>query len=182
MIDSYATQAQRYFQNAYFQGKNLDSLHISLTEVFNNIFDHSDSAVDGYVLTQCFPKIDRIIISLCDFGVGIPTKINEIWQASGKDKLSDAAAIRASLVRRISSQSTPQNRGLGLYNLFNIVRKLNGEISILSNNGVFNRYASGEIKAYKPNIFFSGTLITITLYKSYLPDIEEEIANDEFVL
>ncbi len=182
MIDSYATEAQRYFQNTYFEGKNLDSFHRALTEVFNNIFDHSRSAVDGYVLTQCFPKIDKIVISLCDFGVGIPAKINEIWIASGKEKLKDEDAIRAALVRRISSKSTPQNRGFGLANLYDIVRNLKGEIQIVSNNGVFCRFGSGETKAYKPNIFFLGTLITITLDKRYLPDIEEEIANDEFVL
>jgi hypothetical protein len=182
MIYDYATQAQRYFQNGYFEGKSLDSLHIALTEVFNNIFDHSKSPVDGYVLTQCFPNIGKIDISLCDFGVGIPAKINEIWTASGKAKLPDEYAIRAALVRTMSSKSTPHNKGFGLANLFDMVKKLNGEISIHSNNGVFLRNASGEIKQYRSNNFFSGTLITVSLYKSYLPDLEDEIAIDEFIL
>lgn len=153
MIDSYANEAHKYFQNAYFQDKNLESLHIALTEVFNNIFDHADSKVHGYVLTQCFPKIEKIAISVCDFGVGIAEKINQFWSDNGRERISDNDALRAALFRRVTSQSTPQNRGFGLANLYDIVRNLKGIIEIRSNRGVLAINADGTIKSYLSNHF-----------------------------
>ena len=182
MIDNYADEAQKYFQNAYFQGKDLESLHISLSEVFNNIFDHSQSKVDGYVITQCYPSIGKIVTAICDFGVGIPTKINQIWEAGGKTKLSDEDAIRAAFFRKVSSKSQPHNRGYGLANLFDIVKSLSGELTVLSNNAVLHKMSNGVTTAYTPNISFAGTLIIITLDKRFLPDIEEQIDNEEFIL
>jgi len=181
MIDSYATQAQRYFQNSYFEGKDLQSLHISLTEVFNNIFDHSASPVDGYVITQCFPNIGQIVTSICDMGVGIPTKINQIWEAGGKGRLNDEDALRAAFIRKISSKSQPHNRGFGLANLFEIIKRLNGQLMVLSNNAVFQRLSNGITTTYPSNISFNGTLIVITLDKRYLPDVEHEVDGEEFI-
>lgn len=138
MIDGYATEAQKYFQNAYLKGKSLDSLHISLTEVFNNIFDHSGSLVDGYVLTQYYPKIGKIVTSICDFGIGIPKKINQYWIDHKKEMLPDDLALKAALKRKVSSQSTPHNRGFGLANILDSVSKLGGEVEIRSNYAVFS--------------------------------------------
>lgn len=182
MIDHYATQAQKYFQNAYFQGKNLDVLNIALAEVFNNIFDHSESKIDGYVITQCYPKTEQIITSICDFGIGIPEKINELWVRNGKDKINDNEALRAALFNRISSQSTPHNRGFGLANLYQSVRNLNGSIEIRSNKGVLMISADGKIKSYLSTNYLKGTLVIITLEKRFLPDIEEELLDDGFIL
>jgi anti-sigma regulatory factor (Ser/Thr protein kinase) len=180
MIDSYANEAHKYFQNAYFQGKNLESLHLALTEVFNNIFDHSQSQIQGYVLTQCFPNVEKIAISVCDFGLGIAEKINQLWSDKGRERMSDNDALRAALFRKITSQSTPQNRGFGLANLYDIVLNLKGIIEIRSNRAVLTIHSDGTIKSYLSNHFFAGTLILVTLEKRYLPDIEEMIADEEF--
>lgn len=79
MIDVYANEVKNYYQENYFQNKDLTGLHVSLTEVFNNIFDHSESKTDGYVLTQYYPNKLKIRTSICDFGIGIPNKINQKW-------------------------------------------------------------------------------------------------------
>lgn len=179
MIDSYATEAQKYFQNAYLKGKSLDSLHISLTEVFNNIFDHSGSLVDGYVLTQYYPKIGKIVTSICDFGIGIPKKINQYWIDHKKEMLPDDLALKAALKRKVSSQSTPHNRGFGLANILDSVSKLGGEVEIRSNYAVFSM-SEGMRRSYLSNKYFSGTLIIITFNERYLPDIEAEVANEDF--
>jgi hypothetical protein len=182
MIDSYAKEAQNYFQGTFAKEKNLESLHISLTEVFNNIFDHSGSLVDGYVITQTYPNIGKIVTSICDFGIGIPTKINNLWVEHGKDELSGEDALRAAFFRHITSKSTPRNRGFGLTTLLDIVRSLNGELIVLSNNAVFHYMQDGSIKSYPPNISFEGTLIIITLEARYLPDIEDRVEDEEFIL
>jgi hypothetical protein len=181
MISSYATEAQKYFQNNFFAGKNLESLYLSLTEVFNNIFDHSRSPVDGYVLTQYYPNINKIITSVCDFGVGIPAKINQIWKESKRQELSDEDALRAAFFRHITSKSVPANRGFGLATLFGIITKLQGELTVVSNMGVLERHPGGSITIHPPNIFFHGTLIIITLDARYLPDIEAQVEDEEFI-
>ena len=46
MITDYTTYAKRYF-NGIFKDKDLVPLSSNLTEIFNNIFDHSCSSVNG---------------------------------------------------------------------------------------------------------------------------------------
>lgn len=180
MIDSYANQAKEYFEKNYFSGKDLEPLSITLKEVFNNIYDHSNSPVDGYVLTQYYPKKGEIITAVCDFGVGIPTKINEMWTATGRDKLNDEDALRAAFRRKVSSKSTPRNRGLGLSYLLSNVTILKGDLHVYSNNSFLNHMAPNGLEIYTTNQNFSGTLINIKLRTENLSLMEEEIEDQEF--
>lgn len=75
MIDAYAHQAKAYFAQNFLPGKNLDVLHTTLAELFNNICDHAQSPVQGYCFTQYYPKRQQLVTAACDFGIGIPASM-----------------------------------------------------------------------------------------------------------
>lgn len=132
MINAYAHQAKLYF-GQFLPGKNLDVLHTSLAELFNNICDHAHSPVQGYCFTQYYPKRQQLVTAVCDFGLGIPTSINRLWRAQGRADLPDTDALRASLRRGLTTRSTPRNRGFGLDSLTTSVRAMQGELTFVSN-------------------------------------------------
>jgi len=131
MIYSYATTAQQYFENL-FAGKNLHNLNISLAEAFNNVFNHSESPVQGYVLTQFYPNKKKIFISVCDLGIGIPTSLNNYYKKNNLPSLLDSIALEKSFEFGVSSKSTPQNKGQGLGNILAQVKGLNGRFKCAS--------------------------------------------------
>lgn len=183
MIDSYANQAQVYFEQNYFSGeKDLEALSISLKEVFNNIFNHANSPVDGYVLTQYYPQKGNgeIVTAICDFGIGIPTKINEYWIANGYVKMTEDKALEQAFTLHVSSKSTPQNKGLGLPNLMSNVQSLRGDLDVYSNYALLNYTDLKGSEFYMANKSFSGTLIKLKLKTQYLPQAEEVIDDSEF--
>lgn len=180
MIDAYAHQAKAYFAQNFLPGKNLDVLHTSLAELFNNICDHAQSSVQGYCFTQYYPKRQQLVTAVCDFGMGIPTSINRLWQAQGRAGLPDADALRASLRRGLTTRSTPRNRGFGLDSLATSARAMQGELTFVSNFAQLEQLATGEVVTKNPACFFPGTLIVVTLNTASLPAVEEELEADEF--
>ena len=180
MIDSYANHASSYFAQNYLPGRNLDSLSISLAELFNNICDHSQSPVRGYCLTQYYPNKHQLVTAVCDFGIGIPTSINNFWAAKGKERFTDENALRVALRRRVTTQSTPRNRGFGLDNLSTIVRSLGGHLFFLSNFALLKQNAAGECHTQTLAHPFPGSLVVVTLNTTTLPDVEAELEDEEF--
>jgi hypothetical protein len=140
MIESYGQQAQLFYKRQFFQHLDLQPFSSTLVEIFNNIFNHSKSAVDGYVLTQYFPNLHKMSFSVCDFGEGIATSINNYRLNENKEPYSpDSFAIQKTLEAGISSKSIPQNAGLGLRNVLDFSENTSGTISILSNNGYYTK-------------------------------------------
>ncbi len=60
MIETYGQQAQLFYKRQFFQHLDLQPFSSTLVEIFNNVFNHSKSIVDGYVLTQYFPNMHRM--------------------------------------------------------------------------------------------------------------------------
>lgn len=180
MIDNYAQQARGYFAQNFLPGKDLDWLSICLAELFNNICDHSKSPVSGYCLTQYYPKTQQLVTAVCDFGVGIPSSINTFWQQQGKDVLSDTDALRIALRKRVTTKSTPRNRGFGLDNLSNIVKNLQGHLFFLSNFALLKQNSEGVLRTNMLARPLYGSLIVVSLNTATLPAVEEELEAGEF--
>jgi len=180
MIYPYVHFAEQYFKNNFFSGKDLQGLNIALAEVFNNIYDHSKSPVDGYVFTQYFPNIHRIKIAVCDFGIGIPRAVNEYLLSIRKKEISNEEALKLAFKKGFSTYSAPHNRGFGLDTLKSIVMDLEGEIHFYSNDGVVKMYPNGDIEINNTGVEFEGTLIEVLLDTRCLPELELETTDEEF--
>lgn len=175
MIEAYGQQAQLFYKRQFFQHLDLQPFSSTLVEIFNNVFNHSHSIVDGYVLTQYFPNLHRMSFSVCDFGEGIPTSINNYQISRHEERyLPDSYAIQKSLEAGVSSKSIPQNVGLGLRNVLEFSENTNGKISIYSNNGSYIK-KSGEEPILKELRFpYEGTLITLDIDTRFFEDFDAD--------
>jgi hypothetical protein len=178
-ISSYADESKKYFENIVFTGMDLSPLHIALSETFNNIFDHAQSAVDGFVLSQYFPRPHRVQTAICDFGVGIPMKIKTIWADRARIPLGDQDALRAAFISRMSTKTTPQNRGFGLSNLLGNVRNIKGELNVYSNAAGI-QFHEKLVRYVSMVRSFGGTLVKFSFDPANLAKKEAEIDNEEF--
>ncbi len=183
MFNAYVFQAKDYFNRHFFSDKDLQPLNDSLTELFNNVVDHSESPVRGYVFTQYFPKRNQIIISVCDFGNGIPKTINRFLERTKGKGVSNIAALLMGFKKGFSTESTPSNRGLGLDNIASIVKTMKSELLIISNDVYFKQKHDGSVvKALMPEAF-PGTQVVISLNTRHLKPLEvEDIVHAEYTL
>lgn len=173
MITDYTTSAKQYFKSI-FKGKDLVPLSSNLTEVFNNIFDHSCSSVNGYIITEYFPDKDLLSFSVCDFGIGVAESLKKYYKEKGENLKSDSEAIKESLISGVSTHSTPQNRGLGLGYVLDFTEGFNGALTIFSNNGSLYKEAGEEFDLEDTNFNFLGTLIKVEISTLELEKIDEE--------
>ena len=172
MIYSYSQYANRYFTNCLGRGKDLISFASNLDEVFNNVFDHSNSDVSGYIITQFFPKNNKLSFSICDFGVGIPNSINNHMISEGKLPLKETEAIVKALELGYSIKSVPRNAGMGLFNILDLVESSNGNLVIVSNNVYYEKYGKNSPKIVFTNYNFQGTLIKVLVDLNTFDDVD----------
>lgn len=142
-------------------------------EIFNNITDHSTTDV-GCAFAQFFPQEKRILLSVADFGVGIPNKIKQYYDFS-----SDSSAILKAIEREFTTKSQQNNRGFGLDNLVGFVVDNDfGNIVIVSGKGFVKIKPSMQDKrSFETMDFqssFPGTMFVIEINVGSIPDNDEE--------
>ncbi|QLI80244.1 ATP-binding protein [Chitinibacter fontanus] len=151
--------------------KSLIELRICLLELFNNIRDHSGENA-GCIFVQFFPKRKKVVISLSDFGVGIPANVKKIHQG-----LSDGEAVKLAMQEGFTTNTTVRNRGVGLFLLAQTVVDNNGgELTIRSGDAhvCCNKDGVTDLSDYSG--FYKGTLFDITLHTD---KFDKTLADDE---
>jgi anti-sigma regulatory factor (Ser/Thr protein kinase) len=160
---SYLQKMREFFEYKFFNNKDLSDLTSNLDEVFNNIFDHSSSKVNGFIIGQYFPKPNTLSFSICDLGIGIPTRINLYNISENKEALSDSEAIFKSLERGVTTKTSQRNKGFGLNNILQLTESSNGELRIYSNNGYLIKNANESFEYFDLKYYFPGTIIRIEI-------------------
>ncbi len=183
MIYPYAQYATSYFQH-HFPDLEISPLNIAITEIFNNINDHSKSPVSGYVTTQYYPNKKELVLSVCDFGISIPTSLNNYLDKQGLPLLSSHEALYHSLQFGVSSKSSPRNKGLGLNSISEIAKSLDTRLLIFSNNAYLQQMndinGKTEYQRGQTPDAFPGTQIVMFFDTSKLEKREEEITEELF--
>ena len=180
MISQYNYHIGKYFEDNFIREKNLDALRLTLSELFNNIADHSNSYVEGYTFSQYYVNDNKLVLAVCDFGLGIPATINRTLESRGLEKLSDCEALEKAMEKNFTSQSTPNNRGWGLDNISSVVRANAGQLFFLSNFASLTQNPEGVVQTFENSTSFPGTLVVVTLDTSQLPVMEAEV-EEEFI-
>ncbi|WHM19890.1 ATP-binding protein [Bacillus subtilis] len=156
---------------------NISSFHaikMSIGEIFNNIRDHADENM-GCIFAQHYPKLNKIKISISDFGVGIPETIRRV-----SPSLNDHEALEKAIIDGFSSRSIPKNRGAGLHTLIqNVVFNYNGEVQIRSFHGILTcskiNFNELWVNSIPNESIYPGTFIEIILdTESFVHDFDEE--------
>ena len=138
---------------------SLYALKVCVSELFNNIQDHTRFDI-GSIFIQHFPRERTIIISVSDFGLGIPAKVRE--KISG---ISDGEAILQAVQDGFTTKSKPANKGAGLDYLLNVVTLQNGgKVTIYSGDSIVAfESAAGVIRpTVLDNVGFSPGLQSIS--------------------
>jgi len=105
---------------------SLYSFKNCVAELFNNIQDHTQYDI-GSIFVQHFPAEKSVTISLSDFGIGIPAKVQEKLP-----KATDPQAIIEAVKEGFTTKSNPGNKGIGLdYLLKTVVLGNGGQVTIL---------------------------------------------------
>ena len=81
---------------------SLFSFKACVSELFNNIQDHSQFDI-GSIFVQHFPNEKSVTISLSDFGIGIPAKVQQLLPG-----VSDSGAILEAV-----KEGSPQRKNRG---------------------------------------------------------------------
>ena len=131
-------------------------------EIYNNAFEHSGSEIGVLSCGQHFYRQNELILSVVDFGQGIPAKVRTFLSSDPR-----AAQLPASGCLRWAFQrgnTTKQNEpgGLGLDLLKEFVRLNQGKLEVYSNEGYAIIDKDGE-RYENHDISFEGTIVHITL-------------------
>lgn len=134
-------------------------------EIYNNAFEHSASPVGVFSCGQHFPNQNDLVLSVVDFGVGIPTSVRSFFKtfvaSETVDRISDAECLKWAF-RKGNTTKCDIARGLGLDFLKSFIAVNHGKLEVYSNAGYVIVDDSGERHQNCP-VSFPGTVVHITL-------------------
>ncbi len=173
-LDAYANYYKNYFEKHFLQDKELLPISIAVSETCNNVFDHAKSNAGAFILTQYYKKKRAMVVSICDFGVGIPKRINDFRRTRNENKLNHCEAIEKSLENKYTTGSFPHNAGYGLNTIASSVKSTKGELLIVSKKGVYKYKHEESVQKENIDYVFPGTHLVITFPTPYLETKENE--------
>lgn len=177
-MNQYIELAKGYFSKLC-ANKDLDFLNITISELINNVHDHSQSEIDAYVFCQFYPQLNIIKVVVGDLGIGIPVSVNNFLHSEKQPLLNDKDAIKWAIDKNTSTKSQPHNKGKGFDNLIEFI-KSNRSIMYIYSNSAILMVSKGEGRQYffDNNITnFKGTAIQMEIYVDNLPNNDNLIAD-----
>lgn len=133
-------------------------LRICVNEVVQNIEDHADSPIGGVMCARYMSGDQQVRVAIVDRGVGIYTTLKQRYHDTTADN-----ALRRVLRGKFTALSRPNNAGLGLCNLSNMVEYLKGDFVIISETAVAQGKAAKSRRFSALSRRFPGTAVFFTL-------------------
>ena len=134
-----------------------DDLTLVLTELTQNVLDHSESPIGGLLSARAYRNVRDVRFAVADYGVGIRQTLGRRF-----DIETDKAAIRRAFQEEVTSRSSARNLGLGLAHLHTIVKATHGRMVIYSGRG-YLRHDSGRDSFGSADVSFPGTIAFVRL-------------------
>lgn len=158
--------------------QSLETIRACLEEVFHNIEYHA-GVPSGCVFAQHFPRKNKIIIAISDFGIGIPTRVKT--KAAGA---TDPECLRLAIQEGFTTKTNVRNRGVGLSLLTkHITTKNGGTVLIHSGEGYLSATHGAKgmsVTSRQSEWTYPGTLVQVSLRTDTLEKLESEAAPEEF--
>lgn len=171
-MNEYIEATKQYF-SSICNDKDLTMLNSCLSELINNVYNHSYSSTGAYVFSQYYPKNNEIKFAVSDLGIGIPESINNYMMLEKLPKLTNIDCVKWAMEENNTTQSIPQNKGKGLNNISSFVKSNKSEMKLLTNGVRTQIYKSGKSNNSSNPIFNQiGTIIQVTINVSNLENIE----------
>jgi hypothetical protein len=131
-------------------------------EIYNNAFEHSQSEIGVFSCGQHFYKKTDLILSVVDFGQGIPAKVRAFLSRDPRASQLTAAGCLRWAFQRGNTTKEDEPGGLGLDLLKEFIRINQGKLEVYSNEGYAIINNDGE-RYENRDIGFEGTMMHITL-------------------
>lgn len=128
----------------------LKAVEWSLGEIMDNVVNHSQSPVGGFVQATAYKGSNLVEFVVADAGIGIPRSMN-IY--------NHAEAIRQAINEGVTRDKS-QNAGNGLYGSYQVATLSGGQFEINSLRGVlFCKENQGEIENHVNPVPYRGTSV-----------------------
>lgn len=175
-MHEYIQSTQNFFKTIC-KNKDLGMLDLCLSELINNVYNHSYSGIGAYVFCQYYPLLNQIKLAVADLGIGIPMSVNNFRMNNNEKYLDPKDCVSWALKENTTTKSIPQNMGKGLDNVKSFMRKNNFHWKLFTDEILVNAYSSGLKYEENPISFFKGTIAQLAIRPGELPDlgIHEEL-------
>ncbi|MCY3955128.1 MAG: DUF4325 domain-containing protein [Nitrospira sp.] len=128
----------------------LKAVEWALGEIMDNVVNHSQSPVGGFVQATAYEGSNRVEFVVADAGIGIPRSMNIA---------NHAEAIRRAIDEGVTRDKT-QNAGNGLYGSYRVATLSGGQFEIHSLKGsLFCKENEGEIENRSNFVPYCGTSV-----------------------
>jgi hypothetical protein len=181
-VSSYPDTAQKFFENNSLTGFDLFPLSNALGELLNNVIDHSESKIPGFTFSQLNRTHNQLILSVCDFGIGFPKKINNYLTTAGKANLSEIDAVIKAVESKFSTKSFPHNRGFGWDTLLSSIKAIKSRLVLVTGSVIYVILPNGKKHVGLLQNSFPGALIAITLKVNQLSPKDEIYSEENHLL
>lgn len=146
--------------------KHLAALEWAVTEITDNVLNHSQSPVGGFAIYHRIPRTSIIEFTVADCGVGIGRTLQI------KD---DREAVEMAIQEGVT-RNKQTNQGNGLFGTFRLACASKCLFSLRSRNGTLYVDREGEVHTRRTTVPFPGTLVTCQIDCSN-PDLIERAFN-----
>jgi len=133
-------------------------LKLALSEVEQNVIDHSESPFGGLMSARAFAEKKEVRFAVADAGVGFHRGL--LKRVETED---DRDALRVVFNEKISSRSRPHNRGQGLQHLAGIVEITGGRLIVYSGDAFVNWGRNQPRRFCRAGVAFPGTVVFVSL-------------------
>ena len=159
---NYCIALNKFFENTYFNGKDLSGLNNCITELIQNVIDHSGCDNNSFFCISYEEQKQNINLAICDFGMGIAKSLTQFSD--------DEQALKMCLKRGISANTQKHNQGLGMDNIISTMAQYDA-MRIISNRAMLFKSAKDEL-TFRLDFEFVGTLIYMSININSFEDIE----------
>jgi anti-sigma regulatory factor (Ser/Thr protein kinase) len=150
------------------------ALKSCFNEVIENVFYHARSPIQALVSVQALD--DKAELVIADTGRGIRAALSEVpkYRRRAQD---DCSAIKLALQKNVTTTGDDR-RGIGLWVVSELVRKNEGRMLVLSNEGGIDIDRDGTVEV--EGSFWPGTMVAVEFDMKKPIDLQEVYASGEF--
>jgi len=131
-------------------------------EIYANSFEHSQTPIGVFTCGQHFRYHNQLVLSVIDFGIGIPANVKQFLNSDPRAEALPADACLRWAFESGNTTTVGVPRGLGLSLLQEFVSVNKGTLELYSSDGYVKMSSDGQVFQNNTHCF-DGTVLHITL-------------------
>lgn len=140
-----------------------DAIVGKMWEIYANAFEHADSPVGIFSCGQHFPRVNELVLSVVDFGVGIAANVRNFLRGDSRaERLTAGQCLLWAFGPGNSTRVNGMARGLGLDLLREFIQVNHGKLEVYTNEG-YGLIDTNGGRFVDRQTSFEGTVFHITL-------------------